>query len=264
VAIPLPYADAMRDGDRLAELLAQIDAEGEPAVATQLAGYFQVRPGGYAEGDRFVGVKLSRLRQLVRPYVREPLSPASLSPGLTSPIHEHRLSCLVILAEYAMRALQAGDDARLTTVYQTYVEHLDHIDNWDLVDCSAPRVVGGYLLDRDRAPLYSWIRSTSVWRRRIALVTTHRFIYAGQTADTYALATQVLDDPHDLIHKAAGWMLREAGKRVDEAELRRYLDQYAPLMPRTMLRYAIERLPDDVRRGYRAMKPTSAPSPGSD
>lgn len=158
-AIPLPYADAMRDGDRLAELLAQIDAEGDPSIATQLAGYFQVRPGGYAEGDRFVGVKLSRLRQLVKPYVREPISPATLSPGLTSPIHEHRLSCLVILAEYAVRALSAGDGARLTTVYETYVEHLDYIDNWDLVDCSAPRVVGGYLLDRDRAPLYVWIRS---------------------------------------------------------------------------------------------------------
>ncbi len=263
MAIPLPYADAMRDGDRVAELLAQIDAEGEPSVATQLAGYFQTRPGGYAEGDRFVGVKLSRLRQLVRPYVRAPLSPAALSPGLTSPIHEHRLGCLVILAEYAVRARSASDDAWLTRVYDTYVEHLDHVDNWDLVDCSAPQVVGGYLLDRDRAPLYGWIRSESVWRRRIALVTTHRFIYTGQTADTYTLATQVLDDPHDLIHKAAGWMLREAGKRVDEDELRRYLDQYAPLMPRTMLRYAIERMPDDVRRSYRAMKPTSTPSPGA-
>jgi 3-methyladenine DNA glycosylase AlkD len=253
----------MPDGDRVAELLARIDAEGEPSVAAQLAGYFQVRPGSYAEGDRFVGVKLSRLRQLVKPYVREPLSPAALSPGLTSPIHEHRLSCLVILAEYAVRALRTGDDARLATVYEMYVDHLDHVDNWDLVDCSAPQVVGGYLLDRDRVPLYGWIRSASVWRRRIALVATHRFIFAEQTADTYALATQVLDDPHDLIHKAAGWMLREAGKRVDEGELRRYLDEYAPLMPRTMLRYAIERMPDDVRRRYRAMKPTSTPSPGA-
>jgi len=252
----------MRDGDRVAELLARIDAEADPTAAEQLARYFQVRPGGYAEGDRFVGVKLSRLRELVKPYVRERLPTAALSPGLTSPIHEHRLACLVVLAEYANRAKSAGDPARETEVYDTYVDHLDHIDNWDLVDCSAPAVVGGYLLDRDRAPLYRWVRSATVWHRRIALVATHRLIFAGQTADTYALATEVLDDRHDLIHKAAGWMLREAGKRVDEAELRSYLDEYAPRMPRTMLRYAIERMPEDVRRRYRAMKPPNAtPSP---
>ena len=263
MVIPLSYADAMRDRDRVAELLAEIDAEVDPAAAEQLAGYFQVRPGGYAEGDMFIGVKVSRLRALVRPYVRQPLSPGALSPGLTSPIHEHRLACLVILAEYADRALRSGDEARATEVYETYVEHLDRVDNWDLVDCSAPKVVGGYLLDRDRAPLYDWIRSESVWPRRIALVATLRLIQAGQTADTYALATEVLDDRHDLIHKAAGWVLREAGKRVDEDELRRYLDAYAPQMPRTMLRYAIERMPDDVRRRYRAMKtPVASPSPG--
>jgi DNA alkylation repair enzyme len=129
----------MRDGDRVAELLARIDAEADPTAAEQLARYFQVRAGGYAEGDRFVGVKLSRLRELVKPYVRERLPTAAFSTGLTSPIHEHRLACLVVLAEYANRAKSAGDRDRATEVYETYVDHLDHIDNWDLVDCSAPR-----------------------------------------------------------------------------------------------------------------------------
>jgi hypothetical protein len=240
----------MTDRSRVAELLRRIDAEADPVAAEQLARYFQVRPGGYGEGDRFVGVRPSRIRRLARPYTREPVEPAALSVGLRSPVHEHRLSCLVLLAEYAGRARKAGDGARLDAAYDVFVRDIDRVDNWDLVDCSAPEVVGGYLLDRDRAPLYDWIRSDSVWRRRIALVATHRFIFEGETADTYALATEVLDDRHDLIHKAAGWMLREAGKRVDEAELRAYLDAHVARMPRTMLRYAIERFPGEERRGY--------------
>jgi 3-methyladenine DNA glycosylase AlkD len=248
----------MTDGDRVAELLRVIDAEADPVAAEQLARYFQVRPGGYGEGDRFVGVKLSRIRRLVRPYVRDPVAPAALSLGLRSPVHEHRLCCLVLLVEYAARAREADDVDRLTAVYDAFVCDVDRVDNWDLVDCSAPEVVGGYLLDRDRVPLYDWIRSDSVWRRRIAIVATHRFIFAGQTADTYALATDVLDDRHDLIHKAAGWMLREAGKRVDGDELRAYLDVHATQMPRTMLRYAIEHFPRDERRGYLARRATPA------
>jgi 3-methyladenine DNA glycosylase AlkD len=238
--------------DRVAELLRVVDAEADPVAAEQLARYFQVRPGGYGDGDRFVGVRVSRIRHLVRPYVRDPVAPAALSLGLRSPVHEHRLSCLVLLAEYAVRARKAADVDRLTAAYDTFVRDIEGVDNWDLVDCSAPEVVGGYLIDRDRAPLYEWIRSDSVWRRRIALVSTHLLIYGGQTADTYALATDVLDDRHDLIHKAAGWMLREAGKRVDATELRSYLDAHVARMPRTMLRYAIERFPPEERRDYLA------------
>jgi 3-methyladenine DNA glycosylase AlkD len=250
----------MTDRGRVAELLRVLDGEADPVAAEQLARYFQVRPGGYGEGDRFVGVRMSRIRQLVRPLVRDPVAPAALSLGLRSPVHEHRLGCLVLLAEYAARARKTADADQLSAAYDTFVRHIDRVDNWDLVDCSAPHVVGGYLLDRDRAPLYEWIRSDSVWPRRIALVATHRLIFEGQTADTYALATEVLDDRHDLIHKAAGWMLREAGKRVDEAELRAYLDAHATHMPRTMLRYAIERFPTEQRRTYLARPAT--PSAG--
>ncbi|HEY3004955.1 MAG TPA: DNA alkylation repair protein, partial [Kribbellaceae bacterium] len=124
------------------------------------------------------------------------------------------------------------------------------VDNWDLVDGSAPAIVGGYLLDKPRDELYELVASSNLWARRVALVATLRFIVEGQTADTYRLAELVLGDREDLIHKASGWMLREAGKRVDTTELLMFLDEHAPRMPRTMLRYAIERLPDGLRRTY--------------
>jgi 3-methyladenine DNA glycosylase AlkD len=238
------------DSARVAELLVAINAAADPNTAQQLARYFQVRPGGYGEGDIFVGVQLSRLRRLVRPYVRDPVSPYELGPLLDSPAHEHRLAGVVLLAEYAERALRKSDEGVRQAAYQVWGKHSEGINNWDLVDAGAGPVVGGFLLDRRRDALYTLVESPSVWERRTALVATHRFIRAGQSADTYALAQLVLTDRHPLIHKAAGWMLREAGKRVDEAELRAFLDQHAEAMPRTMLRYTIERLAPDERRHY--------------
>jgi 3-methyladenine DNA glycosylase AlkD len=238
------------DSARVAELRAAIDAAADPAAAQQMARYFQVRPGGYGEGDTFIGVQLSKLRCLVRPYVRGPVSPYELGPLLDSPAHEHRLAGVVLLAEYAERALRKSDEGVRQAAYQVWGQHSEGINNWDLVDAGAGPVVGGFLLDRRRDALYRLVESHSVWERRTALVATHRFIRAGQSADTYALAQLVLLDRHPLIHKAGGWMLREAGKRVDEAELRAFLDQHAEAMPRTMLRYAIERLAPDERRHY--------------
>jgi hypothetical protein len=238
------------DSARVAELRAAIDAAADPTAAQQMARYFQVRPGGNGEGDTFVGVQLSRLRRLVRPYVRDPVSAHDLGPLLLSPGHEHRLAGVVLLAEYAERALRKSDERVRRAAYQIWDKHSEGINNWDLVDAGAGPVVGGYLLDRPRADLYRLVEAPSVWERRTALVATHRFIRAGQSADTYALAQLVLTDRHPLIHKAAGWMLREAGKRVDGAELRAFLDQHAEAMPRTMLRYAIERLLPDERRHY--------------
>lgn len=139
-------------------------------------------------------------------------------------------------------------------MYEIYLRGTPYINNWDLVDCSAPQIVGGYLLDKPRDPLYELVRSTSLWERRIALVATQYLINRDQTADTYKLSAEVLGDREDLIHKASGWMLREAGKRVDEAELRAFLDEYATRMPRTMLRYAIERLDPDSRKHYLALR----------
>jgi 3-methyladenine DNA glycosylase AlkD len=245
-------------GTAVDELLAAIDAAADPAAAVVLARYFQVRPGGYGEGDRMIGVKLSELRRLIKPYVRAEVPLADLEQALASPVHEHRLAVLALLADRAALALgpRTADPAGLAAIHALYLRNTRYVTNWDLVDCSAPRIVGGYLLDKPGDLLWDLVRSADLWERRIAIVATQRLIIAGRTADTYALAGSVLDDPEDLIHKATGWMLREAGKRVDEGELRAFLDRHAARMPRTMLRYAIERLPPDVRRHYLAIRRT--------
>ncbi len=240
----------------VAALIASVDAAADARVAESLARYFQVRPGGYGDGDRFIGVKLSELRRIVKPYLRAGLPLAELEGALASEVHEHRLVVLVLLADRADRAVRSrsADPAELAAIHGFYLRAIRYVDNWDLVDCSAPQIVGGYLLDKPRAELDELVASTNIWSRRIALVATLRLIAAGQTADTYRLAERVLGDPEDLIHKASGWMLREAGKRVDTGELCAFLDEHAARMPRTMLRYAIERLPDDVRRKYLAVR----------
>lgn len=230
----------------VAELIASVDAAANPADAAILARYFKTGPGEYGEGDQFAGVKLSTLRVLVKPYLRAGLPLPDLEKALASPVHEHRQAVLVVLADRAGRA----DPAELAAIYELYLRSTAYIDNWDLVDVSAPEIVGGYLLDKPRTVLRELVVSGNLWERRIALVATHRFIRAGQSADTYELAALVLDDKQDLIHKASGWMLREAGKRVDQDELLAFLDVHAARMPRTMLRYAIERLPADVRKHY--------------
>lgn len=228
------------------ELTAQLADHANPDDARTLARYFPVRPGGYGEGEVFLGIKLSLIRQLTRPYRTEKFDPDAWLPLLRSPVHEHRLACLVVMAERATR----GPDTERAEIYRTYLSNTAHINNWDLVDVSCAPVVGGWLLDRDRDPLDGLARSPQLWERRIAIVSTHAFLRAGQSADTYRLAEALLNDPHDLIHKAAGWMLREAGLRVDGEELRAFLDRHATAMPRTTLRYAIERFPTEERRHY--------------
>ncbi|MEU4193181.1 DNA alkylation repair protein [Kribbella sp. NPDC026611] len=238
------------------DLLAAVDAAADPAVAEVLSRYFQLQPGGYGHGDEMIGVKLSTLRSIMKPYLRTGLPLPELAEALRSPFHEHRLTVLCLLADRAARSLKprTADPAELAAIYDLYTGNTPYINNWDLVDCSAPQIVGGYLSDKPRDPLYTLIRSDSLWERRIALVATQYLIGIGQTADTYRLATEVLDDKQDLIHKASGWMLREAGKRVNEDELREFLDEYAPRMPRTMLRYTIERLDPASRKRYLAQR----------
>ena len=225
-------------------------------MAKILAGYFKLGPGGYGHGDRMIGVKLSTIRGLIKPYLCADLPLAELEQALRSPIHEHRLAVLCVLAARAARGRRprTANPAELRAIYDLYLRSTAYINNWDLVDCSAPEIVGGYLLDTPRDVLTSLVGSESLWERRIALVATHLFIRQGQSADTYALAALVLDDREDLIHKAAGWMLREAGKRVSADELRAFLDRHAAVMPRTMLRYAIEHFAPDVRRHYLSLR----------
>ena len=174
-------------------------------------------------------------------------------PLLRSPVHEHRLAALVVMSERAGR----GKPDERSLVHRTYLANTAVIDNWDLVDVSAASVIGGWLLDHDRADgqdlLDQLAGSVSRWERRIAVVSTHAPIRAGRTEEIYRLAVSLLDEPEDLIHKAIGWMLRESGVRVSVDELRRFLDTYASRLPATTLRYAIERLPVEEHAHYRRL-----------
>jgi len=204
-----------------------------------LLGFMKTGPGEYAEGDRFLGVRVPDVRRIAREFRAMPMK--DIRALLASKWHEERLLALVIL----IHQYEKGDAAVREAIYRLYLASMKHINNWDLVDVSAPRIVGAHLLERDRAPLYRLARSRNLWERRVALVA------AGKFEDIYAIVEIVLHDAHDLIHKAAGWMLREAGKR-DRATLEKFLQRHAPNMPRTMLRYAIERFPPALRKKYLA------------
>jgi 3-methyladenine DNA glycosylase AlkD len=153
-----------------------------------------------------------------------------------------------------VRRCRAGDETERARIYRAYLDHTRYVSNWDLVDASAPGIVGEWLATRSRNPLYRLARSRSLWERRIAIIATAAFIRRGETRDTLRLATLLLNDDHDLIHKAVGWMLRETGTRASRPALERFLAANAPRMPRTMLRYAIERFPEARRRQYLRMK----------
>jgi 3-methyladenine DNA glycosylase AlkD len=227
-----------------------MEAAADPETAEALARYFQVRPGGYGEGDTFLGIKLSALRGLTAGYTTEPFVADRWLGLLRSPIHEHRLAALVVMAERARRStLRHGDPAELEQIHETYLDNTGYVNNWDLVDVSAKPIVGGHLQDRDRAPLYFLARSALVWDRRIAMVGSQWFLRTGDTDEVFALAALLLADRHDLMHKAVGWSLREAGKR-DPAALRQFLDRHRDELPRTALRYAIEHFPEPERQAY--------------
>ena len=212
-----------------------------PATARHLSRFFKTGPGDYGEGDIFLGIKVPQLRRLIKAYQTADL--AVIEDLLHSPVHEHRhLALLLLIQRYA----NAGKRER-GKIVAFYLANTAYINNWDLVDCSAHAILGDHLLDRERSVLYDLVRSPRLWDRRIAMVATWRFIRTGDVEETFRLAALLLEDSEDLIHKSAGWMLREAGKR-DEAALLAFIDDHHGQMPRTMLRYAIERFPADRRR----------------
>lgn len=225
------------------DALYRLQALGSPEAAAFAARYFKTGPGEYGEGDVFLGVRVPALRKLAGEF--RDLTEGEVLSLLGSEFHEARLLALLIW----VRAAAKGDEATRRRVYDLYLANTRSVNNWDLVDASAREIVGGYLHDKDRRPLHRLARSASVWERRIAIVATHDFIARHDYADTLGIAGMLLGDPHDLIHKAAGWMLREVGKR-DRATLEGFLRAHQGAMPRTMLRYAIERFPPDVRRAY--------------
>jgi 3-methyladenine DNA glycosylase AlkD len=216
---------------------------GNREKAQFLMRFFKTGPGEYAHGDQFLGVVVPDTRRVARRFSALPLSEVLCL--LQSKYHEERLLALLILiAQY-----KRSEPRHQKTIFDLYVTHLQYINNWDLVDVSAPHIVGAYLETRDRKLLYKLVRSKRLWDRRVAIVSTFHFIRQNDFVDTFAIAELLLTDSEDLMHKATGWMLREVGKR-DIAALEVFLEQHGPQMPRTMLRYAIERFPERKRKAY--------------
>lgn len=226
-----------------------LDAVAEKNRIIDLQRFFQTAPGQYAEGDRFIGVRVPNQRAVAKKFRTLPLT--EITTLLKSPIHEHRLTALFIL----VLQFRSADNPRTKKAIVTlYLANRTHINNWDLIDSSAPYILGEYYYDHDRAPIYALVQSKSQWDRRIAVMTTFYWLrQKGDFADTFTMAEQLLTDPEPLIHKAVGWMLREIGKLDYNAE-RLWLDKHAAAMPRTMLRYAIEKMSPSVRQHYLAMK----------
>jgi 3-methyladenine DNA glycosylase AlkD len=203
--------------------------------AALLARYFKTGKGEYAEGDKFLGLMVPATRALAKKYSGLPLG--AVRALLRSAWHEHRLCALFMLAE---RFAREGEPGR-KKIYGLYLANTRYINNWDLVDASAPRITGVWLIDKSRRPLYRLAASRSVWERRIAMLSCFAFIARGESADALAIARKLLNDKHDLIHKAVGWMLREVGSRCSREELLSFLRANYARLPRTTLRYAIEK-----------------------
>ena len=227
---------------RAEEIKQRLRSLGNSHSAALLQSFFKTGSGEYGEGDCFRGIRVPVLRKLAKEY--QGLTLAENQKLLRSSYHEDRLLGLLIL----VRVYERGDDAVRTKVYNLYLKNARSINNWDLVDTSAPQIVGGYLWDKDRAALYRLARSRNLWQRRVAIMATFHFIKRGDFRDTLKIAEMLLQDREDLIHKAVGWMLREVGKRDRRVE-ERFLNKHCRRM-RVMLRYAIEKFPEPKRRRY--------------
>lgn len=231
------------------EVKKSIRVLGNPAKAVNSARFFKTGKGQYGEGDRFLGLTVPEQRRIAKRFRELPVE--EIAKLLASPYHEDRFTALEILV---MRYERSGPDER-EELAMFYLRHADRVNNWDLVDTSAPYILGHYLHSRSekREMLLELARSESLWERRIAIVSTLYHIGQGRYRETCMIARILLGDREDLIHKATGWMLREVWKR-DAQAAERFLDKHATVMPRTMLRYAIERMPEGKRREYLGRK----------
>lgn len=246
-------------------LLEQMMAHADPTQVAGLARFFKTGPGQYGEGDKFLGIKVPVTRAVVKECWKQLDFPA-LEACIESEYHEVRLAALLALVEIYKHAKRFRVKPGMTGISQQacvdfYLAHTGRINNWDLVDLSCYPLLGEWLLDKDRSPLYELARSgKSLWEQRIGIVSTMTFVRHGQLADTFAIADILLHHPHDLIHKAVGWLLREAGKK-DKAALVAWLTSVMPgseraslpryaQMPRTMLRYAIEKFTAQERQAF--------------
>ena len=232
-------------------LLQEITAWADASQVEGLSRFFKTGPGQYGEGDKFLGIKVPVTREVVKACWRE-TSLQDLEECIASAYHEVRLAALLALVEIFAHAKRfpARPGISQQDCVDFYLAHTDRINNWDLVDLSCYPLLGVWLLDKDRQLLYDLARNgKTIWEQRIGIVSTMTFIRHGQLQDTFDIADILLHHPHDLIHKAVGWLLREAGKRDKEA-LVAYLEPRYQTMPRTMLRYAIEKFPEAERQQY--------------
>lgn len=227
----------------LATVRAELRRLATPEQAAVARRFFKTGPGEYGEGDIFIGLKVPQVRGLVRPC--NSLTEKEVLELLRSEFHEERLLALLCF----VRRFERGDDGTRERIFRLYLKNTRWINNWDLVDTSAPHIVGTWLLDKDRAVLRRLAKSTNLWERRIAVLATQAFIRKSQFDDTIEIVGSLLGDTHDLMHKAGGWMLREIGNR-DEAVLESFLAVHIRQMPRTMLRYAIEKMPESRRKAW--------------
>ena len=231
---------------KAADVRKELKSMADPEKAAIMQRFFKTGPSQYGEGDIFIGVMVPQSRLVAKKFNQLPVG--EVRTLLYSRVHEERLVALLILAR---RYSSASSSREKEQIVKFYLEHIKQVNNWDLVDLSAPNILGAHLVDRDdrRRLLYRLAGSENVWERRIAIVATHHFIRNGDFSDTLKIAEMLLQDRHDLIHKAVGWMLREVGKR-DAAAEEEFLEKHCSVMPRTMLRYAIERLSERKRRRY--------------
>jgi 3-methyladenine DNA glycosylase AlkD len=227
----------------LEELKKELEEIGNPESAKIAQRFFKTGKGQYGEGDVFLGIRVPVQREIAKKY--SGLGLYKLQELMKSKIHEHRLVSLIILTEkYKNR-----DKEEKGNIFNFYLKNIKNINNWDLVDLSAPNIVGDFLFDKKKNILYELAISKNIWERRIAIISTFDFIRKGEFADTLIIAKLLLNDKHDLIHKAVGWMLREIGKK-DIIVLEDFLKKHYKEMPRTMLRYSIERFDEERRKAY--------------
>jgi 3-methyladenine DNA glycosylase AlkD len=226
--------------DQIKKEMAQLS---DPHRAKNLSWFFKTGKGQYGEGDIFLGIPVPEQRKIAKRYVD--LSLEDLHELLNSKVHEHRFTALVILISKYRKAEESGKKE----IFDFYLRNTENVNNWDLVDLSAPRIVGDYLINRERSILYKLAKSDSLWERRISILSTFTFIYNNDFEDALNISELLLHDEHDLIHKAVGWALREIGKRDQNVE-ERFLAKHCLHMPRTMLRYAIEKFDEEKRKRY--------------
>jgi len=226
--------------DQIKKDLAKLE---DPERAKNSQWFFKTGKGQYGEGDVFLGITVPQQRKVAKKYMH--LSLSDLQELLSSKIHEHRFTALVIL----ISKYQKAEEPSKKEIFDFYLENSENINNWDLVDLSAPKIVGKYLLDKERSILYKLAKSDSLWERRISILSTFTFIDNNDFEDALNISEILLNDEHDLIHKAVGWALREIGKRDQNLE-ERFLVKHYLHMPRTMLRYAIEKFDEKKRKKY--------------